>query len=984
MAAAGNPFDQFDGSSGGAGGNPFDTFDPPKADAPKANTGGFWKNVGAGLEEFPGAVMSAFSGPAGGTAQMVTGQDDPAYQLPEAEQAGDVAGKVSHAIGKVTGLDPAKVTQNTFLDKTGRMLGNMAPTLLAPEAEAPVLADDLGTLGTQVVKRFANSPIASTARRVATGTGAAVGSTAAAQAVPDDDPVLKQAVSVLGGIAGGAATEAPALLKGVAGAAKTFAKPLTTAGREQLAGDTIRNAATDPAMVANNLESAQPELVTGSKPTTFQQTGDMGLGGLERSVAAKNPVEFNQRRADQNQARVTALGGVQPTLGINGETGGNPADVGTFLNNQFGQFDAQTQQHIDDLTAQAQQQTEALGGSGNPEDHGAAIRASLQDAENAARAKERSLWQSVDPDRNLVMNATPVADASKEIAGGMSSSAKPMEGEEANIFDVAQNYDHQTPLADIADLRSRTSAAMRQELTANGRTPAYARLTRLRGAIQNTLSDAATNQAAQDAVDISNGTITPSQSLNGRLQSWRDDFYQNRAAQAGTGTAEDIGTVTSGGSGPNVGADGTGLSSPGGSGSSAGNPSVPPQPFDQGAADRLGAATQATKDRAGTFGTGPAGQVLAKAGTQDAYKLPEARVPEKYFHAGPTSFQDIQGLRQTVGDQAALPILQDYAASSLRKAAENADGTLNPAKVAAWQTKYGQALRAFPELSARFSTAADASDAIAESAADRAAAIKDRNATALGKVMNAPDGDAVTKTVGSLFGRPNSVQAMQELASAASRSPEAQQGLRQAVADHITQNFISNTEAGTSGIGLIKSDAFQTFVKKNRAALGQVFTPEEMGTLDGIAADLNRANRSITAVKLPGGSNSTQDIHAIIANNPNSTVLDHAISEAAAAGAGATVGHLPGALLGGMGAKIANAVRASGFRKVDDLVTQAMLNPDLARDLLRKAPSNANSGQSVALASRLRRVALAAAATRLGPLVQQTQPAYAGGGRTKR
>lgn len=982
MAGAGNPFDQFDGSSGSTGGgNPFDTFDPPKTSAPKANTGGFWKNVGAGLEEFPGAALSALSG--NSTASMVSGPNDEKTSLPAEEQP-DIAASTSHAIGKVTGLDPAKVTQNTFGDKVGRMMGNMAPMLLAPEAEAPMVADDLGAVGSQVVKRFANSPVASTARRVATGTGAAVGATAAPEFVPDDDPVLKQAVGVLGGIAGGAATEAPALLRGMAGAAKTFAKPLTTAGQEQLAGDTIRNAATNPEMVADNLSSAQPELVTGSKPTTFQQTGDMGLGGLERSVAAKNPVEFNQRRADQNQARVSALGEVQPTLGINGETGGNPADVGTFLNSQFGKFDQQTQQHIDDLTTQAQQQTEALGGSGNPEDHGAAIRASLQDAENAARAKERSLWQSVDPDRNLVMNATPVADASKEIAGGMSSSAKPMEGEEASIFDVAQNYDHQTPLADMADLRSRTSAAMRQELTTNGRTPAYARLTRLRGAIQNNLSDAATNQASQDAVDISNGTITPSQSLAGRIQSWADDFYQNRAAQTGNGPEEGLGPVSGGQQAGHAGDNGTGIPASGGSGSPAGDQGVPPQPFDQAAADRLGEATQATKDRAGTFGSGPAGQVLAKAGTQDAYKLPEARVPEKYFHAGPTSFQDIQGLRQTVGDEAALPILQDYAASSLRKSAENADGTLNPTKVAAWQTKYGQALRAFPELNARFSTAADASEAIAQSAADRASAIKDRNATALGKVMNAPDGDTITKTVGSLFGQKNSVQSMQELAQAASRSPEAYQGLRQAVADHMTQNFISNTEGGTSGIGLIKSDAFQTFVKKNRGALGQVFNPEEMGTLDAIAADLNRANRSITAAKLPGGSNTAQDMHSIISNDPNSTVLDHAISEAGAASAGAMVGHLPGALLGGMGAKVANAIRASGLRKVDDLVTQAMLNPDLARALLRKAPSSADSGQSVALASRLRRIALAAAATRLGPLVQQPSSSYARGGRTKR
>ena len=329
-----------------------------------------------------------------------------------------------------------------------------------------------------------------------------------------------------------------------------------------------------------------------------------------------------------------------------------------------------------------------------------------------------------------------------------------------------------------------------------------------------------------------------------------------------------------------------------------------------------------------------------------------------------------------------MPILQDYAASSLRKAAEGADGTLDPRKVAAWQTRYGNALRAFPDLNAKFSSAADASNAIAESTAARSEAIADRNSSAIGKVMNAQSGDDVTKTVGNILGGKNSTQAMQDLVQAASRSPEATAGLRQAVADHITKNFVSNTEAGTSGTNIIRSDAYQSFLKKNRPALSQVFSPEEMNTLDRIGADLKRANRSTTSVKLPGGSNTAQDTHGIAAHNPNDTVLDRVISEAGAAGAGALVGHAAGAGLGWMGAKVANAFRASGLQKVDDLVTQAMLNPDLAQQLLRRAPAQSDSGQSIALAARLRRIGMATLATRLGS-VNQSQ-SYKRGGRISR
>lgn len=958
---------------------PFDIQDDTSPQNPK---GGFWRNVGAGLEEVPGDVLSTLGAigrikdPTLASFQAIDrsrGENAPQPETYVSDALDRGAAATTKAIGNATGLQPEDVSQNTFTDKLGRATGSMLPALVAPEAEAPELADAAASLGSKVIDRFANAPIKTVGRRATTGAGATLGSTTAQEAVPDDDPTLKSAVSVLGAIAGGGLAEAPSLAKSGISAVKNWAAPFSTAGRDQIAADTIRGRAANPATLDARLNPDNAEIVTGSQPTTFQQTGDMGLGSLERETAAKNPAAFNQRRTDQNAARTAALANVQQ--------GGNPDDVGAFMRAQFQDFDNQTQQHIDDLTAQAQARTEGLGGAGLPEEHGVALRTSLQDAENTARAKERSLWQSVDPDRSLVINTDPVKQAATDIAGGMSSSAKPMMGEEADIFDVAQNYDPQMPFADLADLRSRTSAAMRQELVTNGSTPAYARLTRLRGAIQNNISDAATNQSILDSQGVAAGTVAPSQTLAAKIKGWADDFYQNRAAQSGTASGDGIGGSATPGTTSLSGADGAGLSSPRGFRSSQGDQGVPPQPFDQGAADRLAEATQATKERAQAFGAAPIKQVLAKAGTQDAYRLPEATVPQKFFHPGPTGFQDVQTLRQTVGDAAALPILQDYAASSLRKAAENPNGTLNPTKVAAWQAKHADSLRAFPELNAAFSDAANMSNTIADAAASRKIALNNFRSSALGKVMGAQNADDVTKTVGTILGGKNSTQAMQDLAQEAAKSPAAMDGLRQSVADHITKNFISNTEAGTSGQGLIKSDQFQSFLKKNRSALAAVFQPDEMKTLDSIAADLNRANRSITATKLPGGSNTPQDIHGITSNNNNATVLDRALSEAGAATAGAAVAHATGAGLGWMGAKVANAFRASGLQKVDDLVSEAMLNPSLARDLLRRAPAQADSPQAVAMASRLRRVALATAAIHIGAPSQQPTN-YAEGGRT--
>ncbi len=92
---------------------------------------------------------------------------------------------------------------------------------------------------------------------------------------------------------------------------------------------------------------------------------------------------------------------------------------------------------------------------------------------------------------------------------------------------------------------------------------------------------------------------------------------------------------------------------------------------------------------------------------------------------------------------------------------------------------------------------------------------------------------------------------------------EARNGLRQAVVDHIKRQFISNGEAGASGERAIKADGFQSFVRKNVSTLRVAgFSDDELRTMQGIADDLQQANRSITAVKNPGGSDTAQNLYA--------------------------------------------------------------------------------------------------------------------------
>jgi hypothetical protein len=200
-------------------------------------------------------------------------------------------------------------------------------------------------------------------------------------------------------------------------------------------------------------------------------------------------------------------------------------------------------------------------------------------------------------------------------------------------------------------------------------------------------------------------------------------------------------------------------------------------------------------------------------------------------------------------------------------------------------------------------------------------------------------------------------------------NPEARECLRKCLADWITQRFVSNTEAGTSGMGQVKSDQFQTFMKQNAAALGVIFKPGEVSALKSLAADLQQANRSISAVKLPGRSNTPQDI---IAEARGGAVGQSWLSRIARfgtvgtqAGVGAIAGGPVGAGVAVGAGEMLSVLRAAGLQKVDDIIADAMLNPGRALILLTKAPTRPTQKDIDAFAQRYRKAVLASVLAQL-------------------
>jgi hypothetical protein len=452
------------------------------------------------------------------------------------------------------GLDPDDVAAKTLPERIARYAGQGTTAVLFPEGGEAGLVEAGGRA----------------LARAATGAVSGVAGGEAAEAAPDPlKPVVGLFASMAAGIPFSIGLSAAARVPSAINRAATLARAgVSTDVAEQTAGKVLAANASDVKSVKDMLAQGIPQKVAGSEPTTFQATGDMGLGALERATATKNPELFRAREAEQNAARITALGGVQ--------SGANPTAVADYFRGQLRDLDTQTASNIEDRLNLARQTTARVGGDIPPEALGQTMRDAVASAEVGARQTERGLWNAVDPDGNLTGNMKMTTSAADKIATAMRPTEKPMAGEEAAVFDHARNLPDIGPVADLIALRSRVSTAMRDELMASGRTPSYARLVQLRGAIQDNLAKTISDHAVAEAPKIAAGDIAPEASITARIAQWRqnleadrDRFLQQKQAgiggEASTGGSADRGTISP------AGTSGAGFSQSGGFPGAAGD-----------------------------------------------------------------------------------------------------------------------------------------------------------------------------------------------------------------------------------------------------------------------------------------------------------------------------------------------------------------------------------------------------------------------------
>ncbi|MEF2547983.1 hypothetical protein VQ045_12505 [Aurantimonas sp. E1-2-R+4] len=939
-----------------------------QAQQPQAEGSGLAMNATAGINE-------GLYGTLGAPVDLVRGAMNMGIRGVNAATGADI-GQIpsdsfmgSQWIGEsLSGLSPALDPANTIADTTGekvaRGIGQGVGYTVAPQAAAGALVRG-GQLSGQAAQSAGQilgrtESAGAVAGNAAIGGVSGGGASAAMDFVPEQwKPLAGLAGGMAAGTAGVAAAGVPGLARQGARAARDYAAPMTAKGRERMAGEALRSGTADPQAARQAINAGNLDILPGSKPTTFQATGDMGLGAMERTAATRRPDLFQQRRADQNAVRVGAMEGI--------ERGGAPETVAAVVRSRLQQIDRATQDILDRATGAARGSADDLDRGMTPEDAGTSLRGSLEAARAQAKEAERALWNAVDPDGSLALAAEKTRQKAAEILGERPVSAKPPSPDEQAIYDVLDKYGDVVPFKELTALQSRLKTEMRQERLANGETPAYRRMTQINSAIEADLETAVAGKVAQEQQAVAAGQMNPKQTLEANFLRSVDAW---KAGRAGEESRQSLGASA----GPAGAARATAFpSASGGRGQGGGEfPNAPGNPglsgdglpsnFDEAALGRLNAAREATRDRVATFDNRQLGPIRRRPSTASPYDMQGATVAQRVFSPGPKGFENVQAYRKAVGDQGAMDALEGYAVDRISKAAMREDGTLDPGRLASWRKMHADALRAFPDLDRRIANAGAASETMARIGVQRKAALDAAQEGILGRLLKLDDPADIKRTVGAVFSAQDGVKRMRTIRQAIGDNKEAKQGLRKAVADYMAERFVGNTEAGTSGVGTMKSDTFQNFVRQNSFALSEAgFSGEEIKLMQRVAEDLQRANRSIASVRIPGQSNTAQDIMAASKGKITQTILDRMIAAVSGAG-GFVVGNVGGGLAAYVGAETMMALRHAGLETIDDIVADALLNPARARILLTEPAKQAERGTLKMLARLYRQAAVSTAA----------------------
>lgn len=792
---------------------------------------------------------------------------------------------------------------------------------------------------------------------------------------------------------------------------------------EQAAVSKVQSLATDPDRLNSVLgQSSNPaqEIVPGSKPTLAQLVPDTGLAQAETVYRNQNDALFRDVRNQQNSARLTALQGIESNVA-------GPQEVGQVFRDQLAAIDQLHQAKVDQITSQSAAALAAhdqlvgnardtlnnsirdisgndLSGPDNATStqiRGQAARSALQAADDEKAGAENRLWGIVRQHGALQFPADGIGRAATQLM----AEVQPQPGElpttttlgalDGPVVNTLAHWQGPVSLDTLRAQRSDITSRLNQAYRGGDRQAAR-RLEILKGQIDTALDQGLTDTAQQEQHAVASGDIAPHPFLGGDLEGEsRQWLAASRARQrqasglAGSGASR-IGNGPSGS--PAIpGSYGTTSQAAAGSNgprSAIGNPGVAPDqgipvsPADAQAA--YTAARQATRDRRSAFGEGPIGQILKPGPFGAQYAMPDSAVLPTLFRSnGNGAAEAVQGLVKAVGPDQAQSLVQHQAAADLLASARNPDGTLNLMRYRGWLNKHSDALSPFPALQQRFAQPQGAQEALDQLTAQRDALARQGqeagrsaqsvHADALGQFGKSAAqvwlGTDPDKAAAAILGRKNSADLASELVRRVQHDPDALSGLRRSFLDEVMRRA-QTTAPAAEGETMLGAATYRKTVANNRAALSRIFSPQQMGTLDQVAADLERAERTGSGAAARVGPGTARDIIQQSRMTQERPSLFRAVvgslGRFGAMAAGDMSGGIGGAFISREGMRVVgdfvNYLRQQHIAEREDLVAHMLANPDLARTMFHEVTtSNVGTLTGRAMKALLRSSNIAAA-----------------------
>ncbi|MEM8616798.1 MAG: hypothetical protein AAGF20_07665, partial [Pseudomonadota bacterium] len=312
-----------------------------------------------------------------------------------------------------------------------------------------------------------------------------------------------------------------------------------------------------------------------------------------------------------------------------------------------------------------------------------------------------------------------------------------------------------------------------------------------------------------------------------------------------------------------------------------------------------------------------------------------ANLPALFFHGRSTGQADMAQFVQAMGgQQQARDALQGYAIyDALRHATDPGTTKVNPAKLRKWLDQHSEALKHFPGLRLRLAGVSTMQQHVDEAVSTSGLMLRDFDRTAFAQLAGHTD---ATEAVGRLFSGGNSLARVRQVMNGIGDDARALAGFRRAIVDQALSPRVSQTTA-IDAAGEFKDSpaAMIKFLRNNRRALSEVFSAKQLDTLDRVLTDI-KSGQAVTTAGSPTGSATKQ-------NQSVGYFLGQAANGAAGASRMSIVGRVAGNLAKAVKGLVMNGDGGPN-EMIDRLIEEAMADPTLASELVRKVtPARANS-----------------------------------------